>query len=129
MPGAGPKFLYTIPTFQNPGGMTLSQGRRDAVYEICARHDLPIVEDDPYHDLFFRGTHEHYRSIKARDSENRVIRLGTFSKILSPGIRLGWMMGPAPRLSAAAKPPSRAKTHAVAATARCWPPVILPKGS
>ncbi len=91
--GRKPKFLYTIPTFQNPGGMTLSQGRRDQVYEICSRHDLPIVEDDPYHDLYFLGTHEDYRSIKARDTENRVIRLGTFSKILAPGIRLGWMIG------------------------------------
>lgn len=91
--GRKPKFLYTIPTFQNPGGMTLSQGRRDTVYEICARHNLPIIEDDPYHDLYFEGTHEDYRSIKARDTENLVIRLGTFSKILSPGIRLGWMLG------------------------------------
>jgi 2-aminoadipate transaminase len=91
--GHRPKFLYTIPTFQNPGGTTLTQSRRDQVYEICARHDLPIIEDDPYHDLYFEGTHEDYRSIKARDTDNRVIRLGTFSKILSPGIRLGWMLG------------------------------------
>ncbi len=91
--GRKPKFLYTNPTFQNPGGMTLSQSRRDTVYEICARHNLPIIEDDPYHDLYFEGTHEDYRSIKARDTENLVIRLGTFSKILSPGIRLGWMLG------------------------------------
>lgn len=91
--GRKPKFLYTNPTFQNPGGMTLSQNRRDLVYEICARHGLPIIEDDPYHELYFKGTHGDYRSIKARDTDNLVIRLGTFSKILSPGIRLGWMLG------------------------------------
>ena len=92
--GRKPKFLYTIPTFQNPGGMTMSQQRRDTVYGICARAGVPIVEDDPYHDLFFTGTHEDYLSIKARDSENRVIRVGTASKILSPGIRLGWIIAP-----------------------------------
>ncbi len=91
--GRKPKFLYTNPTFQNPGGMTLSQSRRDLVLEICARHGVPIIEDDPYHDLYFEGKHEDYRSIKARDTDNLVIRLGTFSKILSPGIRLGWMLG------------------------------------
>ncbi|MBW7996837.1 MAG: PLP-dependent aminotransferase family protein [Candidatus Glassbacteria bacterium] len=91
--GRRPKFLYTNPTFQNPGGVTLPQSRRDSVYEICARHGVPIVEDDPYHDLYFEGGHGDYRSIKARDSESRVVRVGTSSKILSPGIRLGWMVG------------------------------------
>ena len=92
--GRRPKFLYTNPTFQNPSGITLDQSRRDRVLEICARHELPIVEDDPYHDLYFEGTHADYRSLKARDTEGRVLRVGTFSKILSPGIRLGWILGP-----------------------------------
>jgi len=55
---------------------------------------LPIIEDDPYHELYFKGVPEDYRGLKARDVDNRVIQIGTFSKILSPGLRLGWMLGP-----------------------------------
>ncbi|MFH1070263.1 MAG: PLP-dependent aminotransferase family protein, partial [Candidatus Glassbacteria bacterium] len=92
--GRRPKFLYTNPTFQNPSGITMNQSRRDRVLEICAGHGLPVIEDDPYHDLYFEGRAQDYRSLKARDREGRVIRVGTFSKILSPGIRLGWILGP-----------------------------------
>jgi len=91
--GRAPKFLYTNPTFQNPSGLTMSQGRRDEIYAVCSRHDLPIVEDDPYYELYFEGGPADYRSLKARDSDNRVLRVNTFSKILSPGLRLGWIVG------------------------------------
>jgi 2-aminoadipate transaminase len=89
-----PKFLYTNPTFQNPTGITMSQSRRDEIYSLCSRYDVPIIEDDPYYELYFEGGPEDYRSLKARDKDDRVIRIGTFSKILSPGLRLGWILGP-----------------------------------
>ena len=92
--GLKPKFLYTIPNFQNPSGLTMSQQRRDKIYSICRRFDLPVVEDDPYYELYFEGSAADYRNIKSRDTDNRVILLNTFSKILSPGLRLGWMVGP-----------------------------------
>ena len=92
--GCPPKFLYTNPTFQNPSGITMTQSRRDEIYSLCSRYELPVIEDDPYYELYFEGSPEDYRSLKARDTEGRVIRIGTFSKILSPGLRLGWMLGP-----------------------------------
>jgi len=88
------KFLYTNPTFQNPSGLSLTQARRDMVYSVCSRHDILIVEDDPYYELYFRGGPSDYRNLKSRDVENRVVLVNTFSKILSPGLRLGWMTGP-----------------------------------
>jgi len=92
--GRKPKFLYTNPTFQNPSGLTMSQRRRDEIYALCGRLQLPILEDDPYYELYFEGSPRDYRSLKSRDRENRVILINTFSKILSPGLRLGWMVGP-----------------------------------
>ncbi|MBN2289084.1 MAG: PLP-dependent aminotransferase family protein, partial [Candidatus Glassbacteria bacterium] len=89
------KFLYTNPTFQNPSGITMTQSRRDELYEICRRFSLMVVEDDPYFELYFKGSPADYRSLKSRDTDNRVVLVNTFSKILSPGIRLGWMTGPA----------------------------------
>lgn len=88
------KFLYSNPTFQNPSGISMTQERRGLIYEICSRHDLAIVEDDPYYELYFRGGPEDYRNLKSRDVDNRVVLVNTFSKILSPGLRLGWMTGP-----------------------------------
>jgi 2-aminoadipate transaminase len=92
--GKTPKFLYTNPTFQNPSGITMSQARRDEIYALAGSLDLPVIEDDPYFELYFEGDPEDYRNLKSRDTEDRVILLNTFSKILSPGIRLGWMVGP-----------------------------------
>ncbi|MEA2063588.1 MAG: PLP-dependent aminotransferase family protein [Gemmatimonadota bacterium] len=89
------KFLYTNPTFQNPSGITMSQGRRDELYALCRQFGIPILEDDPYYELYFTGSPDDYRSLKSRDKDGRVILVNTFSKILSPGIRLGWMVGPA----------------------------------
>lgn len=86
--GTPAKLLYTIPAFQNPTGATLSAGRRARVLELCARHGTLIVEDDAYREVWF-GT-EPPPSLYAMAGGEGVIRLGTFSKILAPGLRLGW---------------------------------------
>ncbi len=89
------KFLYTIPTFQNPTGRTLSLPRRQGLVEACRRAGLPIVEDDPYGALDHQG--RSHASLLGMDAE-RVAYLGSFSKVLSPGIRLGYLVSP-PALS------------------------------
>jgi DNA-binding transcriptional MocR family regulator len=86
------KFIYTIPNFNNPSGITLSQERRKKLLEASYRYGVPIIEDDPYGDLYFEGEAEDYRPIKSIDNKDNVIYLGTFSKILSPGIRVGWIV-------------------------------------
>lgn len=88
------KLLYLIPNFQNPTGRTMSLEKRKAVYELACRYDFIILEDNPYGDLRFAG--EHLPSIKSMDTEGRVIYTGTFSKILSPGFRVGYVSAPAP---------------------------------
>lgn len=85
-----PKLLYTIPNFQNPSGRLLSQKRRDQVLEIARRRDFLIIEDDPYGELVYVDDAD-TTPIKSRDLEGRVLYLGTFSKILSPGVRCGWI--------------------------------------
>ncbi|ADD46043.1 PLP-dependent aminotransferase family protein [Stackebrandtia nassauensis] len=86
-----PKFLYTVPTYQNPTGVTLSESRRQEVLEICDRHGLLIVEDDPYGMLSFDGNTA--TPLRARRSEN-VFYVGTFSKIFAAGLRVGWVLAP-----------------------------------
>lgn len=88
------RILYLIPNFQNPTGRTMSLAKRKAVYELACRYDFMILEDNPYGDLRFAG--EHIPSIKSMDAEGRVIYSGTFSKILSPGFRTGYVSAPAP---------------------------------
>jgi len=85
------KFIYTISNFQNPAGVTLSLPRRQKILEIAKRFNLFIIEDNPYEKLRFEGTP--LPSIYSLDHEGRVISLGTFSKILCPGLRLAWMLG------------------------------------
>ncbi|MDQ1650465.1 MAG: 2-aminoadipate transaminase [Frankiaceae bacterium] len=85
------KFLYTIPNYQNPAGVSLSEQRREQVLEIAAEYDLLIVEDDPYALLGFES--EPARALRARDAE-RVIYLGSFSKTFAPGMRVGWAVAP-----------------------------------
>mgnify|MGYP001177758763 CR=1 FL=1 len=85
-------FLYLIPTFQNPTGLTMSAKRRREVYDLCKKHQILIVEDNPYTDTRFRG--EAVDPIKSLDDEGLVLYLGSFSKILAPGIRLGYAVGP-----------------------------------
>jgi 2-aminoadipate transaminase len=86
------KFIYTIPNFNNPSGITLSREKRQKLLDVSRRYDIPIVEDDPYGELFYDGTVEDYLPVKRLDSEGRVIYLGTFSKLLSPGLRVGWIV-------------------------------------
>lgn len=84
-----PKFVYTVPTFQNPSGRTMSLERRQRLMALVEKYDLILVEDDPYGELRYTG--EPVPPIKAFDTTGRVIYLSTFSKILSPGIRLAWV--------------------------------------
>lgn len=92
-----PRFVYVTPNFQNPTGMLMSLARRRALLEAAARHDLLILEDDPYGSLYFEDTTrvEETRPIKADDREGRVIYLGSISKTLVPGFRVAWAVAPA----------------------------------
>ena len=83
------KFIYVIPDFQNPTGKTWTKERRKKLLEIAKDKDLIVVEDNPYGDLRYEGND--VESIKSMDTDDRVVYLGTFSKILSPGIRIGWV--------------------------------------
>lgn len=88
--GPKPRLIYALPNFQNPGGSTLSLGRRHRLLELSYRHGIAILEDDPYGELRYEG--EPLPSLKSLDTEGNVIYLGSFSKILSPGVRLGWVV-------------------------------------
>jgi len=89
--GVQVKMLYTVPTFQNPGGVTLSAARRAEVVEICRRAGVLVVEDNPYGLLAFDG--EPVRAMRA-DAPDDVVYLGSFSKTLAPGMRVGWALAP-----------------------------------
>ena len=104
---SGPKFMYVLPNFQNPGGTTLSEERRHELVLLADRYGVPIVEDDPYGQLRYEG--EHLTPLVVLDRENlrrddgyslgNVIYLSTFSKTLAPGLRLGWIVAPAEVIS------------------------------
>ncbi len=83
-----PKFIYVVPTFQNPAGVVMPESRRKRLIEIANEYDLIVVEDDPYGKLRFDVPA--IKPVKAFDDEGRVIYMSTFSKILSPGFRLAW---------------------------------------
>ncbi len=85
-----PKFIYTVPSFKNPSGETISLGQRKELIEIASEYDFLIIEDDPYSDIIFEG--EKIPSIKSLDKKGRVVYISTFSKILAPGFRLGWVI-------------------------------------
>lgn len=85
-------FLYLIPSFQNPSGVTLSLGRRKSVLDVCEKNNVLIVEDDVYSDLIYEG--ERLQSLSALDQYGRVLHLRSFSKLIAPGLRLGWMIAP-----------------------------------
>lgn len=89
---SGQKLIYVIPNFQNPTGDTMSAEKRKAVYELACKYDAVILEDNPYGKLRFAG--EEVESIKSLDTQGRVLYLGTFSKILAPGLRVGYIAGP-----------------------------------
>ncbi|MCL2056010.1 MAG: PLP-dependent aminotransferase family protein [Oscillospiraceae bacterium] len=86
------KFIYVIPNFQNPTGITMSLEKRKAVYALAKKYGTLILEDNPYGDLRFAG--EALPSIKSMDEDGIVFYAGTFSKILSPGIRVGYLIAP-----------------------------------
>ena len=94
--GKPAKFIYVTPNFQNPAGLLMSAKRRRELLDTARRHDLVILEDDPYGSIYFEDvtTFEDTRPIKADDTDNRVIYLGSFSKILVPGLRVAWMVAP-----------------------------------
>jgi 2-aminoadipate transaminase len=83
-----PVFIYLVPNFQNPSGITMSASRREAVVALAKKYDLPIVDDNPYGELRFSG--EPVPSLKVLGGQH-VIQLGTFSKIISPGLRVAWI--------------------------------------
>ncbi|MDR1979866.1 MAG: PLP-dependent aminotransferase family protein, partial [Synergistaceae bacterium] len=91
--GKKPKFIYTIVNFQNPAGSTMSVERRKELAAIAERYDLTIFEDDPYGYVRFDG--EHLPSIFSFDKAGNTVYAGSFSKILSPGVRVGWVSGTA----------------------------------
>lgn len=87
----GVKLIYTIPEFQNPSGTTMSLERRKRMVELAEKHDVMILEDSPYREIRYEG--ETLPLLKSFDTTGRVIHVGSFSKILCPGMRLGWMVG------------------------------------
>jgi 2-aminoadipate transaminase len=100
---AGPKFLYVLPNFQNPSGVTLSLARRRRLVELANHYGVPIVEDDPYGQLRYEGEHlpplvaldaEYHGCVSARAFTGDVLYLGTLSKTLAPGLRVGWIVAP-----------------------------------
>ena len=84
------KLLYVIPTFQNPSGKTMSLARRKAIYALCVKYGVMILEDNPYGELRFRG--EDIPTFKSMDDEGIVIYNGSYSKVLSAGMRIGFVM-------------------------------------
>ncbi len=86
------RLIYLIPNFQNPTGLTMSLEKRKKVYELAEKYDVFILEDNPYGDIRFAG--EDIQSIKSMDKSGRVIYSGTFSKVLAPGIRVGYCSAP-----------------------------------
>jgi 2-aminoadipate transaminase len=94
--GRRPKFIYTVPSFQNPAGVTMSGPRRKRLVEVAHERELLVLEDNPYGLLRYEG--EPPTPLLSLDGGIYVMYLGTFSKILSPGIRLGWVVAPPPVL-------------------------------
>jgi 2-aminoadipate transaminase len=86
------KYLYTIPTFQNPMGWTMTLVRRKQVLEVTGKHGIPVFEDDCYADLRFEG--EDVTSFHSLDDTGRVVYVGSFSKIIAPGMRMGYLVAP-----------------------------------
>lgn len=88
------KFIYIISNFQNPSGVTTSLEKRKAIYELAKKYSVLILEDNPYGELRYYG--EDIPSIKSFDTDGIVIYAGSFSKVISPGMRIGWCVAPAP---------------------------------
>ncbi len=88
--GEKPKFVYIIPDFQNPAGITMPEWRRKEIIDLCRKYDVLILEDSPYREIRFEGTPQ--KTIFELDNSGNVILLGTFSKIFVPGFRIGWVI-------------------------------------
>jgi len=88
--GGNPKLSYFVPTFQNPSGITTSLRKRQKLVDLAEEHDFLIVEDDPYHQLRYSGGN--FPPIYSVDDNNRTIYVGTLSKLLAPGLRIGWIV-------------------------------------
>lgn len=86
------KFIYTIPNFQNPTGITMSVSKRRRMYELAKQYGVLILEDNPYGDTRFAG--EHIEAVKSLDTDGLVVYAGTFSKVIAPGIRVGYAVAP-----------------------------------
>ena len=95
--GRKPKMIYTVPSFQNPAGQTLSLERRRRLVEIAREREILVLEDNPYGLLRYEG--DPLPTLYELDGGDYVVYLGTFSKILSPGLRLGWLCAPPPVLA------------------------------
>jgi 2-aminoadipate transaminase len=89
--GKKPKFIYLIPDFQNPAGVTMTEKRRKEIIEIAHKYDILILEDSPYRELRYEG--ESQKTLYELDGTGQVILIGTFSKIFCPGFRIGWVIG------------------------------------
>jgi len=87
----GPRLIYLVPTFQNPDGRTIPEERRKIILDLAEQHGIPVIEDDPYSELVFEGGIP--KHMKAMSPDN-VIMLGTFSKLLAPGLRVAWLIAP-----------------------------------
>jgi DNA-binding transcriptional MocR family regulator len=103
--GRVPKLIYTIPNFQNPSGATLTAERRRALIDVCERHDILILEDDPYGKLRFEG--DPIPGIWEMAEPGRVIFTSSFSKTVAPGLRVGYLVSPSPIASTLAAAASR----------------------
>ncbi|MCY8502399.1 PLP-dependent aminotransferase family protein [Bacillus inaquosorum] len=90
----GGQLLYTIPSFHNPTGIVMSEQRRKEIISLSKKEQLPIIEDDAYGDIWFEEKPP--QPLKAMDHEGNILYLGTFSKTVSPGLRIGWLVGPEP---------------------------------
>lgn len=90
--GIRPKYIYTIPTLQNPTGTVMTMERRHQLLELSEEYGVPIFEDECYADLIFEGEYEN--AIRSMDDTNRVLHIGSFSKTLGPGTRLGYVVAP-----------------------------------
>jgi 2-aminoadipate transaminase len=89
--GTKPKFIYIIPDFQNPAGITMPESRRKEIIDLAHQYDVLIIEDSPYREIRFEG--EHQKTLFQLDNSGQVVTLGTFSKTFAPGFRLGWAIG------------------------------------
>src|SRR5207244_4672004 len=91
-----PRLIYTMPTFQNPTGVVMSPERRRRLLLLARRYQTPILEDDPYSEIYFEGKQP--QPLKSLDTHSQVIYLSTFSKILAPGLRVAWLAAAEPMI-------------------------------